>query len=233
MTAWRRVPVLGGRPNPEALGRTVRALQQIEVSAVHACGMALPDLQRVEDIVEHVRRQACAGSISDRDGHMLLRCAQRLGTELAANEHRYGGDRLLVHGDLHLGNVLATLTGCVLCDTDELGRGSRDWDLAFLVDPGRRSSLTKAERVQFESGYGGPMPSESTARTLARVAHLRRTVRLLGLPHPTIRERWWNHVRLACWDAVEADWSLDRYPAMQLSPSEQASCLVRRQLSSR
>lgn len=228
VTVWRRVPVRSGRPDPAALGRVVRALQEVEPSAIEARGLPLPDLQRVDDIVAQVRRQQEERIIGARHERLLTRCALALGDELDALAPHGSGARVVVHGDLHHGNVLATDDGCVLCDTDELGRASRDWDLAFLVDPGRRGRLAADERGRFEEGFGGPLPLEPAARTLARVAHLRRTVRLLDVPCPTARESWWNRVRLGCWAAMSEDWSRNEHPAFQLPRAVQAARVLRR-----
>lgn len=236
VTPWERVPVRQGRPDPVALGAAVRGLQDVDPSVVRAQGIALADLQQVDSILDTLTRLTGSGVVGPRDARLLVACAARLGDELAAlpGADDRGPDRVLVHGDLHLDNVLATADGCVLCDTDELATGGPDWDLAFLVDPGRRGVLAGDERRGFEEGYGAALPDEATARTLARIAHLRRTVLQLGVLRPTSRERWWNRVRLGSWAAVAADWTLDEHPAFQLTPTAQLRrILMRRQPADR
>lgn len=230
VTTWERVTVRPGRPDPVALGAAVRGLQGVDPAVVRAQGLAVPDVQQVDSILVDLARLSGAGVVGPRDARLLAGCADRLGDELAALPGCDDGvaDRVLVHGDLHLDNVLPTDDGCVLCDTDELATAGRAWDLAFLVDPGRRGALHGVERRGFEEGFGAPLPDGSTARTLARIAHLRRTVVQLGVEAPTPRERWWNRVRSGSWAAVAADWTLDEHPCFQLSRPAQLRRFLRR-----
>ncbi|MEP6695493.1 MAG: aminoglycoside phosphotransferase family protein [Pseudonocardiales bacterium] len=228
VTVWRRVATRPGRPDMHALGRAVRALQEVAPAGVRACGLVLPDVQQLTDVVEGIERQALGGRLSAADARVLLDCAERLDAQLRSIDPSARESRVFVHGDLHLDNVLVTENGCVLCDTDELGLGGPHWDLAFLVDPGRSAALSAGEREVFQAGYGGPLPDDATARTFARIGHLRRTVRLRELSHPTPRERWWNHVRLGAWRAMATDWALDLQPAFERSRGEQVALSFRR-----
>lgn len=50
----------------------------------------------------------------------------------------------LVHGDIHLGNILATQPHSILIDFEDAGRGSPLWDIAVLVQSSTRFGLDRA-----------------------------------------------------------------------------------------
>lgn len=207
VTVWQRVPTQPGPPDWEAAGAAVAQLHALEPSDVPdgvrlAEADDLGDVRRLLDELRVSRRSG--GGVAD----LLLRVTERLEHELAALPRR----RRVVHGDLHRHNLLATPRSVVLCDTDEIAVADPGWDLGFLVDPGR-PTLTAADRDAFVRGYGSALPAPAAARTVARAAHLRRTVRQFSGP-PALRDRYWNRVRLGGWARMLADWDLDLQPAV-------------------
>lgn len=210
VTAWRRVDVRSGRPDWAAVGATVRALHEVAPAALAPTGLPLINVQQLTDVTSAVSALHGSGGLARRDAETLRRAADLLSAELVSLDPQ----RVVVHGDLHRPNILSTTQGCVLCDTDEIGLGSPDWDLGFLVDPGRRGSLDGAAGAEFERGYGRGLPDPANARTVARAAHLRRTVRQLAIERPTLRERAWSRARLDAWRDMIGNWSLDLQPVV-------------------
>lgn len=209
-TVWQRVARSPGPPPWRAVGAAVRALHDVPVDDLAATGLALPDHADLTDLDAAIARLAATGRLVPADARVLAGCAVRLRGQVADAD----AVRTVVHGDLHRGNLLTTAGGCVLCDTDELGTAPPAWDLAFLVDASRPDRLTVPERTAFERGYLGALPSEGEARTFARVAHLRRTVRDLQIGRQTPRDRWWARARLDAWSEMLDDWSLDLQPVL-------------------
>ncbi len=209
-TVWQRVPRLNQPPSWHAVGQAVRALHDVPVAALAGTGLPLRNHLDLIDIDEALDLVETTGTLSVPDARVLRACADRLRAEVAGCDAPLS----VVHGDLHRGNVLTTATGCVLCDTDELGTAPPAWDLAFLVDASRPTRLVGDDRRTFEQGYGDALPSASTARTLARVAHLRTTVRGVQTGSRTARDRWWVRARLDAWSSMLDDWSRDLQPVL-------------------
>ncbi len=210
VTAWQRVTIRPGPPDWAAVGAAVRTLHDVRPAELAASGLVLVDLHQMADIADSASRLHRSGVLRGRDAATLQDAAARLAAELALLKPHRG----VVHGDLHLPNILSTAAGCVLCDTDEIGLAGPDWDLGFLVDPGRPMPLDSAGRADFEAGYGSRLPDPATARTVARAAHLRRTLRQLEIQRPTLRERAWSRARLDAWTWMVRDWSRDLQPVV-------------------
>ncbi|MEI2779550.1 MAG: phosphotransferase [Tetrasphaera sp.] len=221
VSAWERIPVV--EPvDWEAAGAAVRSLHAVAVDDLEqSVPIRLPTVVDCADIVTGIERLTATGRVRPRMAATLAAVARRLDGELGDTDPRRG----VVHGDLHRPNLLTGPARVVLCDTDEIAVGSPAYDLGFLTDPAR-PSLPEAGRRAFESGYRGPLPSTGHARSLARAAHLRRTVAVLERPAGP-RERYFNAARLGAWSAMLADWDLDLVPVVVQPRARQAALAAR------
>lgn len=59
-----------------------------------------------------------------------------------------------IHGDAHLGNVIATADGPVWIDLEDVCVGPREWDLACLLHRGTLLAVTDDDAEAALSGYG-------------------------------------------------------------------------------
>lgn len=225
VTVWERVPVRPGAPDWAALGRALRALHEVRPAEV--AGAGLGDIEDLRGVETEVRQLRAAGRLRREGCRVLLTVAGRLDDELAGQQAAgEASGAVVLHGDLHRGNLLSTPSGVVLCDLDEVALGDRDHDLGFLVDPGRPTLPAGAARQSFQEGYARALPSGDRARTVARLAHLRRTVRLLQQPQGSLRARYYGRLRLASWARMSRDWSLDLQPVVAQPRQQQLLSLL-------
>jgi hypothetical protein len=191
----------------EAVGSTLAQFHAIDGVALGASSTALGPARVMRDTGAWIADLAQRGRLRPADARVLSVEDRRLATALG---HPDTGATGLLHGDLHWPNILMTRDGAVLCDTDEIGLGSPEYDVAYLFDPDRRV-LADADLRAFASGYGSPVPDVATRRQLARRSHLTFTLRLAERA-ATIRDRFWVDQWLAGWRRVVAD------PAAPLTP---------------
>jgi hypothetical protein len=116
-------------PTPEATGETLAALHEIKVDISDTATSKLDKLVNFvltkTEISEQIRE-----AIEER-------CLPTV--ELVKQDMK--NNNSLVHGDLHLGNVLPTLPIPTLIDFEDSGRGSPIWDMAVLVQSANRFGL--------------------------------------------------------------------------------------------
>jgi hypothetical protein len=122
-TVWENVPSGGRRPRGRDLARLLRQLH-----ALPAPPFAMPTWQPLDDVL---RRVGEAEGLDEQDRRFLLgHCA-----EVAARlrELTFALPSGLVHGDAHLGNLIPSPAGPVLCDFDSSCLGPPEWDLTPLA----------------------------------------------------------------------------------------------------
>jgi hypothetical protein len=221
VTVWDRVPVVKGPLDWYAVGKALRALHAVGVDVACAPGR-LRDADDLSELGARLDRLRHSG-FPAWEVDVFAAVAERLASELGPR----AGAPVVLHGDLHEPNILATEEGVVLCDLDEVAAGHRDHDLGFLVDPGRPTLQGAEDRERFERGYGGALPSAARARTVARLAHLRRTIQLAESRDPGLREAYYRRLRSRSWQDVLKDWSLDLHPVVVQARGAQLLRLAR------
>lgn len=121
-----------GSPAPEAAGETLAALHEIQASSFETATSKLGRLASFVltrcEISEQTRE-----SVEER----CLPCIEIVTQDMRDNN-------VLVHGDVHLGNVLPTVPRPTLIDFEDSGKGSPLWDLAVLVQSASRFGLDPA-----------------------------------------------------------------------------------------
>ena len=60
----------------------------------------------------------------------------------------------VIHGDAHLGNVLASKGGMYLIDYENISLGDQAWDIVPIFVQNRRFGLTDEQIDEFSIGYG-------------------------------------------------------------------------------
>ncbi len=143
-TVWEVVPS-GGRPaRGRDLGNLLRRIHQLP---------APPFQLPIWDPLDDVRRRVDdAEAIEDSDREFLLDCCDRLEETLAGLEFPLASS--VVHGDAHLGNLIPSPDGPVLCDFDSTSVGPPEWDLTpVAVGVGRFGEPARTYREMVRA-YG-------------------------------------------------------------------------------
>lgn len=122
-TVWDLVPD-GGRP---ARARDLASLLR-RMHALPTTPFLLPSWAPLDDVRGRIGE---ADQLDDADRELLLRTCDDVGERLAAL--RFALPRSLLHGDAHLGNLIPSPAGPVLCDFDSSCVGPPEWDLTPLA----------------------------------------------------------------------------------------------------
>jgi aminoglycoside phosphotransferase (APT) family kinase protein len=143
-TLWQAVRHGGRRPATGDLARLLRRLHELPPPEHE-----LPPWQPLDDVR---RRLGDAEGLDPADRRFLEdRCAL-LADRLATLD--FPLDRCVVHGDAHLGNLIASPTGPVLCDFDSTCLGPPEWDLTPVPVGLRRFGGSRRAAAVFARGYG-------------------------------------------------------------------------------
>lgn len=115
-------------------------------------------------------RSTTPSAVEDPD-HALLR---DVAAELAPvwEAARSAGPEVLVHADLHAGNVIVAEGGPLLADLELAGPGPAAYDLAPQVVAERRYGRPASEAIEFADAYGPDRPDAATVEALVPVYEL-------------------------------------------------------------
>jgi Ser/Thr protein kinase RdoA (MazF antagonist) len=164
-----------GPQMPRDLGRMARELHGIP---------ALPCVLGHWDPIDRIERRLTSlarhGSPFQRSAVALLRPLVQAADEVV---HAAGADTSgwgLIHGDLHVGNMMNDRHGSVLIDFEEATNGPRVWDLIPMAVAVKRISGDIGSLTAVVDAYGGGYTTEELlAHPLCRVRELTMTTWLL------------------------------------------------------
>jgi hypothetical protein len=122
-TLWDEVPPGGPKPRARDLGRLLRRVHTLPDPE-----FPLPGWHPLDDVR---RRVDDAEDLHDADRKFLLRRCEEVDGRL--RELQFVMPRCLIHGDAHLGNLISSSAGPVLCDFDSSCIGPPEWDLIPLA----------------------------------------------------------------------------------------------------
>ncbi|GAA4864984.1 aminoglycoside phosphotransferase family protein [Saccharopolyspora cebuensis] len=184
-TLWEAVPEVGAA-TAEHLGGLLRRLHELPAPAV------LPWWQPLRDVR---RKFADAEELDPGDRRFLERhCAD---VEHRLEEMSLSLPWTVVHGDAHLGNVIAGPDGPVLCDLDSMCVGPPEWDLTPLA-VGRLRMGHPAERYErFAAAYGRDVTTWPGFPVLRDLRELKIAVSALPIlrSNPGVREQLRHRLR--------------------------------------
>ncbi|CAM3611549.1 aminoglycoside phosphotransferase family protein [Kibdelosporangium persicum] len=161
-TVWDVVPEGGRRPRGRDLGGLLRRVHSLPPP------LDLPEWDPLDDVR---RRIDDAEDIADEDLQFLLKTCDRLREELAGLEFEL--PPAMLHGDAHLGNLIPSPDGPVLCDFDSTSVGPPEWDLTpVAVGVGRFGEPARTYR-EIVRAYGFDVTRWSGFRVLREVRELK------------------------------------------------------------
>ncbi|PRY45931.1 phosphotransferase family protein [Umezawaea tangerina] len=181
-TLWHVVPE---HPKP-ARGLDGRDLASVlrRWHALPAPTFELPGWAPLDDVR---RRLADAEELSDQDRAFLEERCTALDERLA--DLRPVLPRGVLHGDAHLGNLIASPTGPVICDFDSTSVGPREWDLSSLPVGVARFGHSPRWQRQLVRGYRFDVTRWDGFAVLRDVRELKLTTSALPIlrSHPGVR----------------------------------------------
>lgn len=121
-TLWQAVPEAGPAPGGSDLGGLLRQVHALPVPST------LPEWRPMDDVR---RRIADAEELDAADCAFLQHYCDDVEERLGRLE--FPLPRSVVHGDAHLGNLIAGPEGSLLCDLDSLCAGPPEWDLTPMA----------------------------------------------------------------------------------------------------
>jgi aminoglycoside phosphotransferase len=143
-TVWQAVPAGGRRPGVGDLATLLRRLHELPPP-----DFDLPVWTPLDDVR---RRLGDAEGLDPADRRFLeARCAE-LTSLLTTLDYPLGTS--VIHGDAHLGNLIPSPAGPVLCDFDSTCLGPPEWDLTPVPVGLRRFGGSARTADRFARGYG-------------------------------------------------------------------------------
>ncbi|MCA1654918.1 MAG: aminoglycoside phosphotransferase family protein [Pseudonocardiaceae bacterium] len=122
-TMWEAVPAGGDRPRGRDLGKLLRRIHDLPEPASW-----LPVWRPLADVRARIGE---ATDLEPADLAFLLDRYDDVADQLSRLE--FPSAPSLVHGDAHLGNLIPSPAGPVLCDFDSSSLGPPEWDLTPLA----------------------------------------------------------------------------------------------------
>ncbi|RLK60163.1 phosphotransferase family protein [Actinokineospora cianjurensis] len=185
-TVWDAVPEHDVRPRATDLARLLRV--------VHALP-ELPDLPEWDPLDDVRRRLGEAEGLDDGDLVFLRARVDEVDDRLRALS--FPLPRGLVHGDAHLGNLIPTPAGPVLCDFDSSCLGPPEWDLTPLAVGVSRFGEPAARYRELAEGYGFDVTLWSGFSVLREVRELKLITSVLPIMNssPEVRPELLRRLR--------------------------------------
>jgi hypothetical protein len=143
-TVWQSVRPTGALPGGADLAELLRAVHAVPLPC-----RALPSWDPLTDFDNRVRHTTTM-TAADRD-FLLCRSAE---LAAAVAELNFALPAAVLHGDAHLGNVIAGSDHPVLCDFDSCAVGPREWDLTPIAVSNVRFHRPAAHLRDFVETYG-------------------------------------------------------------------------------
>ncbi|CAL99423.1 phosphotransferase enzyme family protein [Saccharopolyspora erythraea] len=197
-TLWRSVPDTGARPTGAHLGRLLRRVHSLPRPTT------LPEWRPMED----VRRRLFDAEELDSDDRYFLeqRCDD---VEQRLDALRFPLPRGVVHGDAHLGNLIVTPGGPVLCDLDSLCVGPPEWDLTPMAVGRLRLGHPPERYEELARAYGFDLLAWEGFQVLRDLRELKITVSVLPIlrSNPGIRGELRRRLRTMRAGDVTAQWA--------------------------
>lgn len=164
VTLWRWERTAGREARPEEVGALAGHLHRATSGRPELA--ALPAAEPLGAVADQLRAHVA----DDPDARVLLEVAE--GLEATWAEVAAAAPPVVVHADLHAGNVVVTDHGPVLADLELSGVGPAAYDVAPQVVAVRRYGRPPGDLDAFLDGYGEGAPDPATVDALVPVYEL-------------------------------------------------------------
>lgn len=169
-TFWEAVPDTGREPDGGDLGGLLRQVHELPLPP------GLPEWNPMADVWRRLRD---AEDLDPGDRAFLeQRCDD---VERRLGELTFPLPRSAVHGDAHLGNLIAGPHGPVLCDLDSLCVGPPEWDLTPMAVGRCRLGQPPERYEQLSRAYGFDITEWPGFEVLRDLRELKITVSVLPI----------------------------------------------------
>lgn len=169
-TLWEAVPESGPAPGGQDLAALLRRLHSLPAPST------LSGWQPMEDVR---RRLADAEHLDPEDRYFLeQRCDD---VESRLDRLTFPLPRGVVHGDAHLGNLIASPNGVLLCDLDSLCVGPPEWDLTPMAVGRLRMGHPPERYERLAAAYGFDITRWSGFQVLRDLRELKITISVLPI----------------------------------------------------
>ena len=145
---WDEEEIVAERADPEAAGE---ALRQAHRALAGYGTTALPVWGNIEEARQVF---ALARFFTEPERQRMLRAWEKVDEIVASAEARTASFQA-VHGDAHIGNVLATARGAVWTDWEDAFVGPVEWDIASLRSKAELFGEERADIDAMTAAYGG------------------------------------------------------------------------------
>lgn len=162
-TVWEAAQPGGPRQRGRDLAKLLRRLHELPEPSFR-----LPAWEPLDDVR---RRIGEADGLDAADLTFLLNRYDEVSARLAAVE--FTRPPVLLHGDAHLGNLIPTASGPILCDFDSSCLGPPEWDLTPLAVGVVRFGEPAGRYREFVRTYGMDVTRSPAFQVLREVRELK------------------------------------------------------------
>lgn len=197
-TFWEAVDDLGHPQSGGDMGALLRRLHSLPLSS------ALPEWRPMADTRNRLND---AEELNRDDRYFLEKRCDEVEEQLA--RLRFPLARSVVHGDAHLGNVIPSPDGPVLCDLDSLCVGPPEWDLTPMAVGWLRMGHPPERYGQLADSYGFDITRWQGFQVLRDLRELKITVSVLPIlrSNPDVRDELHHRLGSMRRGDVHAQWS--------------------------
>lgn len=169
-TLWEAVDESGAEPGGRDLAGLLRQVHSLPIPSTLPCWQPMEDVRRRLSDAEHL----------DPDDRYFLeqRCDD---VEGRLAELSFPLPRSVVHGDAHLGNLIASPDGVLLCDLDSLCVGPPEWDLTPMAVGRLRMGHPPERYEQLAAAYGFDVTEWPGFQVLRDLRELKITIGVLPI----------------------------------------------------
>jgi hypothetical protein len=186
-TVWRLVPAGGAEPRPADLAEILRAVHALE-DVDH-----LPAWMPMRGIRRRLRE---ADGVDVETLAQLADIADELEDDLRAMQVAPLIPAGLIHGDVHLGNLIGSPNGPVICDFDSTSVGPREWDLVPAAVGAIRFDYRFPVHDEFAAAYGTDVTGWAGFPVFRRLRELQLVTSVLPVlaGNPLLHRQWRHRV---------------------------------------